>query len=234
MECNSWKEWLRAARSGQIVPLDACSFVAKLQLVFASALAAALLDTVAAWLGWSSPVLRQQAADINATVAQRMGAAPPPAAMEFSALGVFSSSLFVGTLGGLIIWGIAAAVVTAGVFRIPVRLSSIGTAAVLPIPLTSLLGVLVTVAQLLAGSVRVVPSLGALLDPASADIRVFAVASRVDLGALLHAVVMMRLVLHSERWSTIGLGALVAFVVRAALVVGGILLVASATGLQPS
>ncbi|GIV53808.1 MAG: hypothetical protein KatS3mg039_0326 [Candidatus Kapaibacterium sp.] len=228
--CSNWKEWLRAAREGKLIPLQECSTVARVQLVFVAALLAALLDVLASWMGWSNASLRAQHAAINQIVATRMGY-QPPAPLHFSALGVLSSSLFVGTLATLMLWSIVGASVVSGVLRRRVPIGVIATAAVLPLPLTSALGVLSVVVQLVVGSARAIPSLGAFVDPSVADVRVFSIASKIELGSLVHALVMMRLLLLSERWSLVALGAAVAFVLRSVLITGAILLIASVSGL---
>ncbi len=233
VECSRWTEWVRAAWRGQFIPLQHCTATARVQLVFAAALTAALLDTAASWIGWSSMVLREQYAALNALVAERMGY-QPPAAPTFSALGVFSSSLFVGTVSSLLLWGLVGLVVVRLVIRQPVSVGAIATAAVLPLPVSSLVGVLSVCMQLLAGSARVVPSLGAFLDPVHADIRLFSIASKIELSGLVYALVMMRVLLASERWSIVAIGSGVAFVLRCALVAGGVLLVAALSGLPTS
>lgn len=209
------------------MPLDTVSARARVQLVFAAAVVAALLDVVTAWIGWESPVLREQYAALNAYVAQRLGYGPPPVT-AVSALSVFAASLFGNTAGAMFVWSIAGVTVSI-TFRQSFALGKVLPAALLPLPLASMVALVTTVIHLVMGTIQPSPSLGVLFDPHTADIRLFTIASKLDLGALVYALAMTRLVLPHHPWRAVIVGAVVGFVVRGTLVAGGIILVARAT-----
>jgi hypothetical protein len=229
-EAHRWIDWFRTAITGSPLPLDVIGPVARVQVAFAAALVAALLDVLSAWIGWLDPHLREQYAAANVAVAHRLGYSAIP--MDFAPLGVFASSLFDGSIAALVLWGLGGIVAVRGVVRASVGIGSIATAAIVPLPLVSIVGVVVAVVQVLVGSVRAVPSLGALLDPATANVQLLALASKVEIGSVVHAAVMARVLLPSHSWKTVSISAAVAFLVRFALIAGGVFLVARSSGLS--
>ncbi|MCX7930090.1 MAG: hypothetical protein N2663_05155 [Chlorobi bacterium] len=226
---ESWTQWIRSLWSSTPVPLRDITPLARVQVMFAAAMVAALLDVAAAGIGWFSPVLRQQYAEINARAAERLGYTAQP--VEFSPLGIFASSLFGGAVGAMLLWGLSGIVVIRGVARMPTELGNIAAAAVVPLPLVSTISVVVSLLQALVGSVRVTPSLSLLFDPTATDLRLFAIVSRIDLGSAVHAIAMVRLLLPHIQWNRIALLSFAAFVVRSAIVAGGIVLIARVSSL---
>jgi hypothetical protein len=232
MERSGWLGWLRRLSRGCIVPLGELLLIEQLQLAVLAALIAALLDVVSAWLSWSVPSLHAQYAELNALVARRMGY-EPPAMQDFSALGVFTASFFVGGIGAALLWGVVGALTIRGVLRKNVSLSVLATSAVVPLPIVSLVQLAVTLLHWSGVPISIVPSLAVLFDPATADIRLYSIAAKLDLGALLHAGAMVCLAVGCS-WMHVLSGGLVAFTVRSILVGGGILFIARSAGLPPS
>lgn len=223
---TEWRVWVQNLFTGIVVPLDTVSVRARVQLVLAAAVASATLDVANAWIGWASPVLREQYAALNAAVAQRWGYTPP-SETSFSALGVFAASLFGNSVGAIFVWGMASVVVLI-TFRQHVAIGRVLPASILPLPLASVVALATTLVHLVMGTIQWSPSVGAFFDPNTADISLFTIASKLDIGSVVYAFAMVRLLLPHHQWHAIVMGAVVGFIVRSIIVAGGILLVARA------
>lgn len=232
MERNSWISWIRQLRNGNVVPLGELSVIEQLQLIMLATFVAAVLDVISAWLSWSILALHVQYAELNALVARRLGY-QLPAMQNFSALGVFTASFFVGGGAAALLWGVVGAITIRGVLRKEVSLSALVASAVVPLPITSIVQLLVTVLHWIGMPVEIVPSLAVLFDVSSTDLRIYSIAAKLDLGALLHASAMICLAVGCT-WKHIIGGGLIAFLVRSVIVGGGILLIARMAGLPPS
>ncbi len=230
MERSAWMQWIHQMLRGNILSLSERPIIERLQLVVFALFIAALLDVVTAWLSWSNAALNAQYVELNRLIAHRMGY-EAPASVQFSALAVFTTTFFVGGAGAALLWGSAGYVAIRGVLGRMIPLSGILASAVVPLPLGSLVQLLTTVAHSLGLPIGAVPSLVAFLDPTTTDIRLYTIASKLDLGALLHAGAMVYLAVPACRWRVVAAGGLVAFILRSITVGGGILLIAQLAAL---
>jgi hypothetical protein len=233
MERSAWMQWIHQMLRGNIQSLSERPIIERLQLVVLALFIAAILDVVTAWLSWSNASLNAQYVELNRLIAQRMGY-EAPASEQFSALAVFTTTFFVGGAGAALLWGSAGYVAIRGVLGRIVPLSGIFASAVVPLPLGSLVQLLTTVAHSLGMPIGFVPSLAAFLDPTTTDIRLYTIAAKLDLGALLHAGAMVCLAVPGCGWRDVAAGGLVAFVVRSIIVSGVILLIARMAALPSS
>ncbi|MDW8271561.1 MAG: hypothetical protein RML15_04010 [Bacteroidota bacterium] len=227
---SAWIGWIRSLLGGRFIAVEELDYTTRVQLVFVAALLAAAIDVVSAWIVWSNPPLRSQYAALNALVAKQVGYTAPPIG-EFSALGVFVASLIPGSIGALLLWTLAAFLSFRLVCRHIPGLGVLVPTAVFPLPLVSAVGLLTTLVQLGVGSISATPSLAAFIEPTAVDVRLYSIAAKIDLGALMHAVVMTRLLFPSSGWRTVLLRGSMVFVVRSGIVAAGILLVAQIAGL---